>query len=376
MNIFYLGLILMFLTSQQSSAEHFFVLGTKPLSMAGAYVSVEDNQSAFYWNPAKYSFNKTASFELPLGIELIATHDIVKELDDVEQALWKGPESISEVNDLRKKKMGLIVHAYRGISLQYHNYGLSFLEQRLAAGNPYFKKIDQYSEEPYLQIKYIELQEYIIGSSRLVGDNLYLGANIKLLVGETNYASFHASDKDVEKKVKDSRTQGQTTTNLGLDMGLIYRQTENLNMGLLIRNLNSPKFSYPSSTSSTSLEDYQLKRQIRVGISYKTKRQTVLALDGDVIKNDTLLQDYQSQNLSVGLKYPLYKEHVVLRCGGMKNLVENDIGNVYTLGLGLNFLNLQADISAGVSSKKTKRSKTGDKYPVNLTASCSLSWGF
>lgn len=362
-------------------ADPFFILGTKPLGMAGAYTAVDDNNIAFYWNPAKYSLNKTTSLELPIGVELIATHDIVKELDDVEQVFRDENSTliqfINEVNDLRKEKMGLVANAYGGLSLRYDNYALSFLEHRTAAGNPYFKIIDQSgSEEPYLQIKYIGLQEFILSHSRLLTDNLYLGANIKVLVGKTDYALPHAyKNHEVEKKVELTwkETQAHTTTKLGLDIGLIYNKNNNLRYGLVIRNLNSPKFSYPGSSS---LEDYQLKRQIRAGVSFKTNKSVVLALDGDVTKNDTLLKGYQSQNLSAGIEYPLYSPHLVLRGGYMKNLTEDDIGSIYTLGFGLNFLQLEADIGGGISGKKTKRSKTGKEYPVNLAGSMQVSWSF
>jgi len=371
--------IFIFIQTQHSLAQPFFIFGSKPSAMAGAYVAVEDNNTAFYWNPAKYALNKITLFEIPIGVELTATHDIVKELDEVEQTFIDKNSTIeqfiNEVNDLRKEKMGLVANASGGISLQYNNYAFSFLEHKQVAGNTYFKIIDEYgSEEPYLQIKYIRLQEYIISISKLLSENLYLGTNIKVLVGKTDYALPHAyKEKDVEKKVNVTLKgeQANTTTKLGLDIGLLYKKTDNLRYGLVIKNLNAPKFSYPSSAL---LEDYQLKQQIRAGASFKTKKSAVLALDCDLTKNDTLLNGYQSQNLSIGIEYPLYTPHIVLRCGRIKNLVENDIGNVYTLGFGLNFLPLQADISGAVSDKKTKRSKTGKEYPVNLMGNVQLSW--
>jgi len=376
----YVVVIFIFISIQHYCfAQPFFIPGAKPLGMAGAYVAVEDNNTAFYWNPAKYALNKITLFEIPIGVELTATHDIVKELDEVEQTFIDKNSTIeqfiNEVNDLRKEKMGLVANASGGISMQYDNYAFSFLEHRQVAGNPYFKIIDEYgAEEPYLQIKYIRLQEYIISISKLLGDNLYLGTNIKALVGKTDYALPHAyKEKDVEKKVKVTfkGKQAKTTTKLGLDIGLLYEKTDNLRYGLVIKNLNSPNFSYPCSAL---LEDYQLKRQIRAGLSFKTKKSAVLALDCDLTKNDTLLNGYQSQNLSAGLEYPLFTPHLVLRCGWMKNLVENDIGNVYTLGFGLDFLHLQADIAGAISGKKTKRSKTGKGYPVNLMSNVQLSW--
>jgi hypothetical protein len=341
-----------------------------------AYASIEDT---FYWNPAKYSLNKATLLELPIRIELIATHDIIKELDDVEQVFRDENSTliqfINEVNDLRKEKMGLIVNVFGAISLLYHNYSLSFAEIRQSAGNIYFKKIDEYSEEPYLQIKYIQLQEYILGISRVLKDNLYFGANIKVLVGKLDYSMPHAyKEKDVEKKVKVTLKgkQANTTTKLGLDIGLLYKKSDNLTYGLMIKNLNSPKFSYPAAAS---LEDYQLKRQIKAGVSFKAKK-SIITLGCDLTKNDTLLNNYQSQILNLSIEYPLYHEEFVLGCGWQKNLIENDIGSIYTLGFRLNFLNLQTDISASISGKKTKRTKTGKEYPVNLAGSMQVWYSF
>lgn len=363
-NIFYYNITL-FCTA-------FFVLGSKPSGMAGAYVSVEDDNMAFYWNPAKYTLNETTSFEIPLGVEIIATNDIVKELNDVEREWEKEVWSyqlIVELEDLKKEKMGLLINIYGGVSLQFKNYGLSIMEHRHASGNPFFDKMDS-----TLQIKYINIREYIFShkAKNFLFDNLYLGSNLKILVGQLDYVAPKVlKEKDVEKKVAVTLKgkQAQTTTKLGLDIGLLY-QKNNLSYGLVIKNLNSPKFSFPESAS---LEDYQLKQQIRAGVSFKTNKNVILAVDCDVTKNDTLLKGYQSQNLFAGIEYPLYNPYLVLRCGWMKNLSENDIGNVYSLGFGLNFLHLQADIASAISGKKTKRDKTGEKFPVNLIGSVQLS---
>jgi hypothetical protein len=76
------------------------------------------------------------------------------------------------------------------------------------------------------------------------------------------------------------------------------------------------------------------------------------------------------------LELPLYANYFVLRAGVMKNLVEDDIGQVYTFGFGFNNLRLQADIGVGISNKRTKKSKTGDVYPCQMIGSLNFSLNF
>ncbi|MFH1962902.1 MAG: hypothetical protein ABIJ30_08545 [bacterium] len=87
------------------------------------------------------------SISIPIEIRLIATHDILKELDDIEGwQEWEGSGSdkyarlTKEVDDLKRERMGLLVETCAGINWMVRNYGFFVLEHCQSSGNPYFKK--------------------------------------------------------------------------------------------------------------------------------------------------------------------------------------------------------------------------------------------
>jgi hypothetical protein len=109
-NCFIIGVILFIIILFQQryycNANSFLIKGARALGIGSAY-----------WNPASYSFINNNKIEIiPLCINLIATHDIVKEIDDVEQykEIPTIEQFLQEIEDLKKEKMGLIANVYAG----------------------------------------------------------------------------------------------------------------------------------------------------------------------------------------------------------------------------------------------------------------------
>jgi len=57
-----------------------------------------------------------------------------------------------------------------------------------------------------------------------------------------------------------------------------------------------------------------------------------------------------------------------------RNIAESDIGNMYTLGLGVNFYLVRADIGAAFSGKKSQYD--GKDYPNEARLQANLSIEF
>ncbi len=65
---------------------------------------------------------------------------------------------------------------------------------------------------------------------------------------------------------------------------------------------------------------------------------------------------------------------VALRLGGYKNIAQNDIGMVYTAGLGINLWAARLDIGGAMSTKKTQYQ--GKQYPREERVSAALNIDF
>ena len=81
----------------------------------------------------------------------------------------------------------------------------------------------------------------------------------------------------------------------------------------------------------------------------------------------------KSQNVGAGLEIRLFK-FLMLRGGAYKNIAENDIGPVYTLGLGINLWLLNIDV--GASQSKHKTDVDGDSFPEEVKGAFAISMLF
>jgi len=95
------------------------------------------------------------------------------------------------------------------------------------------------------------------------------------------------------------------STTFGLDLALLARLPK-VNLGLIGRNLNSPKFdgfSYvPTGSSETVLvSDVKVKPQVTAGVAYIPFTTLNMEANLDLTNNETTLPGYRTRNLSFGL---------------------------------------------------------------------------
>ncbi|MFH1097335.1 MAG: conjugal transfer protein TraF [Candidatus Desantisbacteria bacterium] len=312
---------------------------------------------------------------IPIEIKLIATHDILKELDDIDGwTEWEGNSAdkldrlAKEVADLKREKMGLLVDAYAGINYLIGNYGFSMLEHRQSSGNPYFKDAEP---DPYLIIRYVQIKE--LGFTQVIDScrkNLSWSYTVRLLKGQLNFANPIAWEKDVARKValeEEGVAETAVTTKLGLDIGLVY-DMDKWRLSLNGKNLNSPRFSYPPEAH---MDSYLLEPQLKIGAVFKPLNSLTLSLDCDLTQNETLLEGYKSMELVCGAEMEVFNGKLVLRGKIANNLAEDDIGRIYSLGVGTKIVGLQINMDGGI-----KRSKTSKDYPSQIQTCLQISRQF
>jgi len=174
-----------------------------------------------------------------------------------------------------------------------------------------------------------------------------VGASFKVMPGYTyDYSiavdtkSNNLSDELDNAKKKD--------TSFGIDVGLLYKPEaiSNLSLGLVGKNLNTPKFDTASGG------ELEVEPQIRAGIAYDLLGDRVtLALDADLTENETFIPNYNSRFVGGGINLHPFS-WLSLRGGLMENISESDEGIIYTGGFSLGTKWIQLDVAGQLSSKK------------------------
>ena len=224
------------------------------------------------------------------------------------------------------------------------------------------------------------LAEVPLSYGYAINDHWSVGGSLKAIKGRvygTEVLVFDDGSGDVISSVTDHY---QDSTTFGLDLGIMGRYRL-FNFGLIVRNLNTPEFdgfdvSTRLSNGSTSLvhvASVKVKPQVAAGVAFIPLETLTLEVDYDLTENDTLLSNYATQNLSFGIEWDAF-HFLALRAGAYKNMVQSDIGVVYTAGLGLNFWVMRLDIG-GAYSDETAR-YDGKNYPKESQVSAQLSVDF
>jgi hypothetical protein len=222
---------------------------------------------------------------------------------------------------------------------------------------------------------------------------LGVGASIKPIMGRV-YSSellLVKNGNNVDSgNITDNLTKNFKESNsITFDLGAFYKYGEWLNVGLVAKNLTSPKFDSPELKDQngtlvttdakgkpiSAAERVTLKPQVRAGISLDPLSWLTIAADLDITNNETVLSglDYRSRNLGGGIElHPL--TWLKLRLGMYKNLSNDEVGPVATTGLtfGTKWLNMDLDGAYGLESAKYKE----HNYPKEAKLQAALNIQF
>lgn len=202
-------------------------------------------------------------------------------------------------------------------------------------------------------------------------DNLAVGGNLKLMRGRVYINEVLVFDEDSDEFMEDTTEQFEETTTFGLDLALMARY-QRLTFGIVGRNLNSPEFDAPT-VDGKEFEDVTIDPQVRTGLAYKPWDSLTLETNVDVTENETTLQGYDTQYFSLGAEWSIYNV-LNLRGGMYTNLAEDDVGNVYTAGLGLNLWGANLEVAGAVSEDTEEYD--GDEYPQEARVAAQLGLKF
>ena len=234
--------------------------------------------------------------------------------------------------------------------------------------------------------------EVALGYGSEVGPGLKLGINIKGISGYTAQSGVmvltdHEKIEDIFDKAYDNK---KNSTNIGVDVGLLANFSRiadreiwgNPQLGITARNINGPKFARPDVPTDVNAaiaaqwrtDKYQLKPQVRAGMSLNPLRWMTVAADIDVTENETLLDSVKSRQLAVGMEFNLINTqmfNIPLRLGYNKNLASEDVSPFFTAGVGFNMAHFYLELSGAMSSKTTKI----DGHDIPNSAAAALTLG-
>jgi hypothetical protein len=234
------------------------------------------------------------------------------------------------------------------------------------------------NNESNLNIKAGSFTEVAFGYGRYFNkwlSGLAVGANLKAVNGIIANQTFRFMEDDKTKDAtNDMFNNTKSSWKPAMDIGFLWEVNDKYpkipmrpRVGLVIRNINSPKFDGPNDTS------YKLDRQARLGLAISPLNFWHFAMDMDITKNETAVKGYDSRQLAFGTEINIINRkafNIPLRAGISKNLAESSSKSAYSLGTGINLLFMHFDVSAQMSSDKTEID--GTKYPNKLMVAASF----
>jgi len=244
-------------------------------------------------------------------------------------------------------------------------------------------------------IQYIEVP-FSYGYPIKVGTKGTLGVGItaKLISGtvyQNQVLLANRSDNNLNANdLLDEITNNQKrSSGFGVDLGALYRYDNWLGLGLVAKNINSPKFTGPDYfkpqynnltnkvevTQWTPGESVELKPQVRAGIAADVLSWVNVAADLDLTENETIApgtligSSIKSKNFGGGVEiHPV--SWLKVRGGAYKNLSASNGGGVLTAGFKVFLL----DVDGAFATNTFKID--GRELPQEVQINASLNFSF
>ena len=234
--------------------------------------------------------------------------------------------------------------------------------------------------------------EVAIGYGHEIYNGIQIGGNLKFIQGqlaETGFLILPSEDK-IEDIIKDSLKETTISNQFGIDLGVLLDISRFIDkdilftpkLGISARNINNPSFNRPSKPSSSKYSkihwnssDYDLERQIRAGVAINPLEHLIVALDVDILSNNTFVENFDSQDFALGVEYSLINKRsfsLPLRVGLNKNVANSKCATEYTFGFGIYTFGFCMEFAGGFSGSTT----TIDNQEIPSTASFAFNLGY
>lgn len=256
--------------------EGFEAFGARAGGMGGAFVSMADDASAVYWNPA--------------GLPSVPLFDA---LIDVESA-WVGEDDDQPITGPqptgRRRAFGVAL-AVPVVGLSYVQLYTVGARLATAAGVP-----DR--QDPGTAVVAGALRTHNIGLTLVqsVGDFLVVGTTVRLVRAEAGQTTLDADIPAGAALDAAADLEGTGHTRADADLG-VMAYVGRVRLGFAVRNLGAPTYEMEGG------ERLEVDRAARVGVSWgsdpvRTRRAWALAVDADLTTVEAL--DGERRSIAAG----------------------------------------------------------------------------
>ena len=332
-------------------AAPFAVYDARSAGMGGTGVASAHISSAPFYNPAMLAAQREEEdFSLLLGVG-VSAQDNNKLIDDLEAfdiaySLVDASAAQTAIENASGKRISISGAGFLAVGFAGETWAMA------ASTNGYVQANVGIVADTgdYLSSDFdftgVEVNEMGFSLARKFGD-LSIGITPKTQdVTSYNAQVDIGNNSDVGDIVDQVTNTGKIDhgSTMNIDVGAVYKVTENWKVGAVMRNALSEDYTTTGS-SGAAAKKVSLEPQSRVGIAY-TGDTITFAVDYDLAKNDPIVANgEETQYLNAGVELDL-ADFFQLRVGMSTNTANSTADETYSLGLGFNILAAQLDIAA------------------------------
>lgn len=386
------------LTAGIATATEFSTVSPRALSLGGAGTGGARGAYATYYNPAGLADSSSIRERIALSLNVYyRDYDLVDYVDQLSDYDWDditgnpigNAADASAVADILRQipgNSGIIAGFGGALLVQAGRVGVGVLTQAQVALIPEVD-VDRLNITPSgdpgsignndsrIRLRGLATTEVPIAYAHpfdLDFGRLSLGAAIKFINGETYNGRIAVTDADSDSVSDELDASYEESVAFGIDAGAKFSFAgAPVSIGLLARNLNSPKFD------TATAEKFEDALQLRAGVEWALVPDVFsLAADCDLTRNETLLPGFNSQMLGFGATLEGFPSifALALRAGIMTNIAESNEGLLYTAGIGFGFKWVHIELSAAVSGKEVEADDSTIPKEAHVALSLASSW--
>lgn len=385
-------------TAMVAAGSEFISVGSRALSAGGAGVGGTSGAYATYYNPAGLAGTDGISDRISLSANIfVRDYELADYIDRLSNYDWNditrnplgnASDAFAVADILREipDGGGVLVGGAGAVLAQAGPFGFGIVmrpqlalipevdKDRLNISGPWDPNSIAYNRSA-IRIRALSATEIPVAYAypiETAAGQLVLGGALKIISGETYNGSIVVTDADSDTINDEIEAFSKKSTGLGVDGGVQFHfAAAPVSVGVLARNINSPGFD---TVTGESFEDAM---QIRAGAEWELVPDLFsLVGDVDVMRNETLLPEYESQMIGFGGRLEGFPSifALSLRAGVMQNIAESQDGPIFTGGVGFGFKYVHVELAAAVSSKSTTIDGTDYPREAQLGLSVVSSW--
>lgn len=340
------------------AAVEWVIVGARAAGMGGAGVAVTTDALATYWNPAGMAMERTFDIRLQAGAQVTDRLGISNTIQDINNL---NRSDTSAANQARLQALvdklaqpaaslsgsgsaGLYFKGYAG----NHYFGMNVSD--VATAGAFFPVVDrtvtvsggQVTNNSQYATRALEARQIAFSYAYAFADRtLSLGATVKAIQGAAYHTQRNVIGASSNVTFNNDLGKATLTTGYGVDVGAIYRPVSWLQIGVVGKDLNGPRFDAPGGGQ------FQLNPQFRGGVAVKPYEALTVTADSDMTKNSTLVPNIKSRVVSVGAEHTFFERALALRAGVLKNVEDANSYFTPTAGLGAKIGAFSLDIGGG-----------------------------